>query len=371
VPTLVFYISGHGFGHASRQVEILNVLGATRPDLTLHLRTSVSPDLLARTLRVPYRLTPVECDVGIVQSTSLSHDDEATVRKTMAFHATLADRADQEARGLDSDVVAIVGDIPALAFEVASRLNVPSIAIGNFTWDWIYETYAHLPTAAPWLVPRIRDAYRHATLALELPFGAGFDVFPAHRQIPLIARRPTRSREDTRHQFALPLDRPAALVSFGGYGLPSLDLSALDCLAAWTIVTTDLSTAASSTPPEHVVRLNEREFFESGFRYEDLVAAVDVVVTKPGYGIIAECIAGGTAMLYTSRGQFREYDLLVEHLPRYVRARFIHQEDLFGGAWTHALADVVALPPPPETLSTDGAEVAAAAVLDVISRGSS
>ena len=57
--------------------------------------------------------------------------------------------------------------------------------------------------------------------------------------------------------------------------------------------------------------VEERAFIDSGFRYEDLVAAVDVVVTKPGYGIIAECIAAGTPMLYTSRGDFREYDLLV------------------------------------------------------------
>ena len=30
--------------------------------------------------------------------------------------------------------------------------------------------------------------------------------------------------------------------------------------------------------------------------------AADVVVTKPGYGIISECIANDTAILYTSRG---------------------------------------------------------------------
>ena len=40
--------------------------------------------------------------------------------------------------------------------------------------------------------------------------------------------------------------------------------------------------------------------------------AADVVVTKPGYGIIAECLANDTAIVYTSRGEFAEYDVLVD-----------------------------------------------------------
>jgi hypothetical protein len=42
-----------------------------------------------------------------------------------------------------------------------------------------------------------------------------------------------------------------------------------------------------------------------GLRDEGLVAAVDVVVSKPGFGIIAECIANDTVLLYTSRGRLR------------------------------------------------------------------
>ena len=55
------------------------------------------------------------------------------------------------------------------------------------------------------------------------------------------------------------------------------------------------------------------------------------MVTKPGYGIIAECVANGTAMLYTSRGHFVEYDVLVREMPRFVRCGFIDQEALFAG----------------------------------------
>jgi L-arabinokinase len=361
----VFYISGHGFGHASRQVEVINALNERRPDLEVIIRSAVDPALLERTLRGPYELRPGPCDSGVVQTDSVSHDDNATMREAIAFHRTLSSRADDEARGLaDSDVRLVVGDIPALAFEVASRLSVPSVAIANFTWDWIYEDMPGLTDRAPDLVPTIRQAYAQATLALELPMAGGLEVFPTRRAIPFIARRATRMRRETRARFGLPLDRPVALLSFGGYGLPALDLKAIDCLDRWTIVTTDRTNAGGAGGPAAVARIPETEFLNTGFRYEDLVAAADVVVTKPGYGIIAECGASGTAILYTSRGHFREYDVLVREMPRYVRSRFISQADLFGGCWGEAL-DAVLRQAAPAPVETNGAAIAAAVMDDL------
>ena len=362
--TFVFFISGHGFGHASREVEIINALQRLAPDpIRIIIRSDVAPDLIARTMRGPYELRPGASDTGIVQSSSVAHDDEASAREAVAFYSTFEDRIADETAGLaEDDVGVIVGDIPPLAFEVAARLGVPGIAIGNFTWTWIYETNRAFQGEAAAMLPRLRAAYAKATLALELPFAGGFDVFANVRQLPLVARRPTRDRHTTRAHFGLPQNRPAALLSFGGYGLGELDLTGLDCLDAWTIATTDRS-APGAGGHASVVRIREDAFRSTGFRYEDLVAAVDVVVTKPGYGIIAECIAAGTAMLYTSRGDFREYDLLVSQFPQYLRSHFISQEDLFAGRWRAALEALMTAPAPAKTMETNGAEVAAEMVL--------
>jgi hypothetical protein len=108
------------------------------------------------------------------------------------------------------------------------------------------------------------------------------------------------------------------LASFGGYGVQDIDLGHLARLAGWTVVTTsnvharrrDLEpddraqavaadvTGTASLPPT-VRFVDERAIYEAGYRYEDIVAAVDAVATKPGYGIIAECVANDTAMIYT------------------------------------------------------------------------
>ena len=111
--------------------------------------------------------------------------------------------------------------------------------------------------------------------------------------------------------------------------------------------------------PAGVHQLSESRLYGTGLRYEDLVAACDIVATKPGYGIIAECIANDTAMLYTSRGHFVEYDVLVEAMPKYLQCGFIDHDDLFAGRWRAALDRVTSSPPPPERPATNGADVIA------------
>jgi len=364
--SVVFYISGHGFGHASREVEVINQLGAARPDLTVVLRTAVSQSLLDRTLRTPVIRLDGPCDTGVIQRDSVTHDDEATVREAAAFHATMAERVEAEiGRLAPFGVRAIVGDIPPMAFDVATRLCVPSIAIANFTWDWIYEWYDAPLREAPGLLEHIRRSYRQATHALELPLSGGFEVFPRVTPLPFIARHSALTRIEARRALGLDPARPVALLSFGGYGLHRLAIDALDCLQEWTVLLTDRITNPG-TRPSPFVRLIPETAFSGGLRYEDLVAAADVVVTKPGYGIISECIAHHTAMLYTSRGHFREYDVMVKQMPALMRCRFIEQADLFAGRWNDALTALMSMPPASAPVATDGATRAAAFIQDTL-----
>ena len=122
--------------------------------------------------------------------------------------------------------------------------------------------------------------------------------------------------------------------------------------------------------PASVRFVDERAIYAAGYRYEDLVRAVDVVATKPGYGIISECIANDTALLYTSRGHFAEYDVMVREMPRYLRCGFISNEDLYAGSWEPALDAVLAQPAPPERPPVDGADVVARRLAEATRRQS-
>jgi len=366
VNAIVFYVSGHGFGHASRQTEVLNALGpalgATDSDATLVLRTAASPWLLDRTLRVPVERMPAVVDTGIVQIDSLTLDVDATFREARAFYANFDALAKDEAdllRSLKARLV--VSDIAPLGFEAAHRAKIPSIAIGNFTWDWIYEGYEEAATAGM-IISTIRVANRKATTALRLPLHGGFETCPVVEDIPFIARHAVHGRDEVRRMLGIPDERPAVLASFGAYGVAQLSTQRPDCLPDWTVVVSD-RTSPDGANTEGVVHVHEDNLYQQGLRYEDLVGAVDVVLTKPGYGIVAECIANDTALVYTSRGRFPEYDVFVREMPRYVRCTFLSQENLHAGCWRQALDAVLAQPRPPKT-ATDGADIAVARILD-------
>ena len=316
-----------------------------------------------------------------MQIDSLRLDAAETIRRAAAFYDSLDARADAEGRFLaEQDVTLVVGDIPPLAFEAAGRARIPSLAIGNFTWDWIYAAYDEAARDAPLLVPRIRQAYAQAGHAMRLPLGGGFESFSSVESIPFIARRGSRPADETRARFGLPANGRLVLASFGGYGLADIDLGALASLEDWIVVVTsnvrarrreaDPAVAApaqapgyddeeSDRLPDTVRFIDERDIYAAGFRYEDLVAAVDVVATKPGYGIIAECVANDTAILYTSRGRFVEYDVMVREMPRYVRCAFISNEDLYAGRWQTPLDALLTQPAPPERPEVNGAQVVA------------
>jgi L-arabinokinase len=194
--------------------------------------------------------------------------------------------------------------------------------------------------------------------------------------IPFIARESQREADDVRRLIGLPPragDKPLVLIAFGGYGVEGLDTAALGALKDFTIATTDIPASAPEglrrgkpsaiRPAPGILYISEEQLYRSGLQYEDLVRAADVVATKPGYGIISEAIANETALLYTSRGRFVEYDVFVKEMPRYLRTQFIEQRDLLAGNWAPALETLLSQPPPPERPALHGADVAAEEIL--------
>ncbi len=286
-------------------------------------------------------------DSGVAQIDSLRLDEQKTAALARGFYEIFDQRADKEAAFLRSvRASAVVGDIPPLAFAAAARAGVPSIAVGNFTWDWIYSAYPDFDRLAHGVIDTIRGSYAKASRALRLPMHGGFEAMAeVVRDIPFVARRSTRDRAETRRLLGLRDDRPIVLASFGGYGL-DLPLDAIARADELTVI------SAPRDPP-------------AGLRYPDLVAAADVVVSKPGYGIVSECLANGTALLYTSRGRFIEYDVFVTEMPRVIRCRFIDQRDLLAGRWRDAVRALLAQPSPPERAAIDGAAVAAREILGI------
>ena len=185
--------------------------------------------------------------------------------------------------------------------------------------------------------------------------------FPSVFDLPMVARRSALERAEAKRRLGLDPQQPTVLVSFGGLGPSAIDTDALMQTDGYTFVVTPPGPRAAAP---NLRCVDTAEMTDRGLRFEDLVRACDVVASKPGYGIVSECIANETRLLYTSRGAFAEYPVLVDGIETHGVAGFIDNATLASGRWGPALDALVAQPARICRLPTNGAEVAARALLE-------
>ncbi|HEX8967689.1 MAG TPA: hypothetical protein VF937_07415 [Chloroflexota bacterium] len=350
-------VSGHGFGHAVRCAEVAQAL--LNRGTRVVVRTDAPRWLFPEAVEiVPSPGWPL--DVGVVQHDGLDLDVDETRRRWADFASDFDARAEVEAgllRQHGADV--LVGDVPPLAFAAAARAGVPAFALGNFGWDWIYAAWPDFDT----VIARIRASHATVRTLLRLPLHSttqdAFASFGSIEDVPLIARRARHSRPEVRAGLGLSEAARVVLLSFGGFSARALDLRALGRLSQYVFVLTPLLGHTDTRLPANVLALDR-----TPDDYVSLLAACDAVVTKPGYGIAADCLANRVAMLFADRGPFREYDILAEALPRLGRARHIPREEVLAGHFGPHLEALLAGDAAWVEQRLDGAQVVAERVRD-------
>ncbi|MBI3063784.1 MAG: hypothetical protein HYY82_02490 [Deltaproteobacteria bacterium] len=355
--SIVYYITGHGFGHAVRSNQVIRSLRKARPDLRIHVRTTAPAWLFPQ----PVLHHSQSIDVGIGQQDSLAMGLAETLAQCRALHNSFPKLIDQEITFIKSaQIKLVVGDIPPLCFEIAARASVPSVAVTNFTWDVIYRAYLReYPDFLP-VVEEIENFYGKAALALTLPYPCEMNVFPHREPIPWLARFSPLSKDQARAKFKLPASATIILLSFGGLGLERLPWERIRRLREYFFV----ATGKTEMSIGNLLILPDEQR-----QYEDLVRAVDVIVTKPGYGIVADAIAHRLPMLYTDRGEFPEYPRLVEALRDCATAEFIPQSELLSGNIAPYLQTLLQKPPNWPAVPLNGAEVAAEKIIKLLDNG--
>ncbi len=357
--TLFYYISGHGFGHATRSWEVIKRLKALRPDWCIYVRTSASPGIFEEPEAGVYLHYGIY-DVGVVQSDGLNLDVSQTVSRNRQFRMSMDGIIAQELEEARKHQVSmIVTDIPSIAMRIAHQLAVPGVTITNFSWDWIYEVWTDQHPEMASIVSQIRQDYSYTDLLLRLPFSADLPAFPYVEDIPMICRKSQITPSEVRCFLGITEDKPIVLLSFGGMGLRTGNLEKLSGLQKYHF----LSIGDYSAPG---LIIHAEDLIKRGIRYPDVVSAVDVVVTKPGYGIISECIANKTRVLYTDRGPFREYEILVDQMKRWVHVEYIDREQFESGDWEEGLDRLLSKTDSLEQPRLDGADIAASRLIQLM-----
>ncbi|MFO0756081.1 MAG: hypothetical protein U0359_06300 [Byssovorax sp.] len=304
--------TAHGYGHATRQLEVIRALLTRDPEARVALLTAAPPAVVHNYLgdepAIASRVTiePLSADVGLVQHDGLRMNAEATLAALDARFGdearAVADMADRLAAHRPSVVLA---DIPPVVFPAAAKLSVPAVGISNFDWAFIYGCYARQNAAfARWEQLFLRWQ-GEATLGIHLDPGPPLQGFREVVSVAPLARRKVGDVAAIRRALDIPPGHKAVLASFGGCGLDEADrrIPRIEGVT-WLLAPPMLDLHRSDTR------------FAPEVPFVTLLAAADAVFMKPGYGTVCEAAYHRTRMLYTDRGDFPEYEYLVAWMER-------------------------------------------------------
>jgi len=302
---------------------VLNRIHSIRPDCCFLIRCALPKDEIQARLNMDFVLVQEPVDVGVIQHSAIDEDREASIISIRDWTAQMPTQIDRDIDRLgEFQPDLILSDISPLAFPVAKALGVPGIGLATLDWHTIYAHW--LPADDP-AIKTLAQAYHLCDILLKPPMSMDMKAFSVQKNIPLIATQPLEIADP------VPDDpRKKALVLFGGCGNPPFDLQALADMDDWLFLIPDVGSDA----PANVKSIH----YSADMRPVDLMRWVDVVVGKPGYGLLSECWVTTTPIAWVERPDFPEFPMLKQWLDDSMPAAGMSRSDFRQGHWQDALA---------------------------------
>lgn len=353
---VMYAITAHGFGHATRALVIARRLKQYYPDINLTISSAVDPEAIRRfipDMNQHFGLRQQDYEPGLIQKSCFEVDPQATISRYLSLTQELEARIEAETAYLAlGNFDGVISDVAAIPLAGAATLGIPSLVIGNFTWDWILKPLIENTNALAGYYADLQRQYASAAVYLRLPFHAPEHPFNKVEEAPLIGRRSVLSKSEILSRVGIVDDskRPIVLVAVGGWNSEALqDIVIEGCSDYRLLVIGDLPISARRA---ELLRLPFS--LGKGISFPDLVRIADACVVKPGFSTCAELVLNRAAMVGIERRNMRETEVLDERVGDYIPSTNLSLDNFFAGQWDNALETVLAEEvPEPEDLSME------------------
>ena len=338
-------ISGHGFGHLAIAAPVLDALAEMVPDLRLTVRSALPAAKLAQRIAPRFAHIAAASDFGYVMHDALTIDHAASAAAYRAAHADWPAAVAAEARFLENlRPDAVLTSVSYLPLAGATVCGIPSLAICSLNWA---DLFGHFFGREPWAAPihaAMLTAYRSARAFIRITPGMEMASLDNLRPVGPVATRGRKVDVSLR-------GKRAVLVALGGiaHHLP---------VDRWPRLPGVRWLVPAAWRCQHPDALALESF---GLGFTDLLASVDAVVTKPGYGTFTEAACNGTPVLWQRRVDWPEQEYLIDWLESNARCLEVDASRLESGSLGAALDELWAQPAPPVP-DCSGAREAAALV---------
>ncbi|MGG4491320.1 glycosyltransferase [Metabacillus idriensis] len=320
--TIVYYISEYGYGHATRSIALIREL-MNQSEVRVVICNSFAMDFIKDSVhecgeRIVYHR--VSTDVGyILKEQSLDIDTAALSEACRYYLKTLPGVVSAEAAFLrDYDVDLIISDISPLAFEVAERLQVPSLGISNFTWHTAYKNVINQE-----LLAAFADSYDKMDYFFSLAGSAEPQWGVKDNQSFGFFSRRVNKAEVTKIRDSLD-PRGGKHLVFLPIGM-KINLGDITNLPLWERENCVFVVSSNMT----IDHPNVHKIPSSYTEVQNYVAAADLVISKAGWGTISEAAGNGTSLTIINRPGMEEDQNTIAFLKDHRFCSLITWEDLY------------------------------------------
>ncbi|KAI7735483.1 hypothetical protein M8C21_017841 [Ambrosia artemisiifolia] len=332
-----YYVSGHGFGHATRVVEVVRHLILAGHDV--HVVTGAPDFVFTTEIQSPRLfLRKLVLDCGAVQTDALTVDPIASLEKysetVVAPRASILATEVEWLNSIKADLV--VTDVVSVACRAAADAGIRSVCIGNFSWDYIYAEYVMAAGSHhKSIISQIAEDYSHCEFLIRLPGYCPMPAFRAIIDVPLVVRRLHKSRKEVRSELGISEDVKLVILNFGGQPA-GWKLKEEYLPPGWLCL---VCGAFEQELPPNFIKLPKDAYTP------DVMAASDCMIGKIGYGTVSEALAYKLPVVYVRRDYFNEEPFLRNMLEYYQGGVEMTKRDLFAGHWRQYLERATSLKP--------------------------
>ncbi|RRQ22338.1 glycosyltransferase [Thiohalobacter thiocyanaticus] len=352
---LLTSITSHGFGHAAQALVVLNALMTRRPDIELHIATTVPKPFLAGRLAHPFTCHVHSTDFGLKMASALDIDRAASAA-AYAAQAQMWDSLVEAEIGflsaLSPDL--LLADIPYIPLAAAHKLGIPAVGLCSLNWAGIYRHYFHDRPEADAVLERLISAYSSARVFLTPEPFMPMPELDNTRAIGPLARTGSNRRDEIDAQLGLKPDDRLVLIALGGVqGRLPVERWPVIPGVHWLVQTG----WKVERPGFHAIESLEMPF-------TDILASSDALLGKIGYGTVTECAVNATPMLYIPRADWPEEPYLAGWMEGHGAIARVDVDQAETGDLSQALQALLAQPPSSPPALT-GAEEAVQRLLEV------
>lgn len=346
-PAVYAAVSPHGYGHGAITLPVVEALHRRRPRARFALVGGPPEAWVAQRMSVPLDLHDrAIADHGMVNrdaNTVLPEESLARYRVLFeGFEQAVAEEMERQ-RTFRPDVV--VSNVAFVPLEAARRLGVPAVGLAPFHWGQILGAYCDVPE----IVDRLNAIYAGCDLFIQTsPFVPMPDMANTVTVGPV-----THTAEGRRADLLAALGRGeahrVALVAMGGMG-GRMPVESWPRFPGWTFIVCGPDMAA---PHPDVVPGDRLPL-----SFTEMVASVDVVITKPGYGTVTEAACAGTPILYRERNDWPETPHMMGWASDHVPVAELAAEEYQAGDFAGKLQTLLQSPKGRPAVASGAAEAA-------------